>query len=76
MGCRYDNTSEGFVAHAQKAAGILFVVLAVWALTGFGGFWPGWVLLFLGLSLGKHARQVYGRDRADEFEPVPGSGGH
>jgi hypothetical protein len=56
---RYDNTTQGFIAHAQKTAMLFVVVLAVWALSGFGYFWPAWVLLFAGLKLGAHARRVY-----------------
>lgn len=71
MGCgtrRFGNSTEGFVAHAQKMAGLFAICIVIWAATGFGGFWPGWVLLFGGLSLGNHARRVYGGRRDDELD--------
>jgi hypothetical protein len=76
---RYDNTREGFIAHAQKSAVLFAIVLGIWALTGFVGFWPGWVLLFCGLKLGAHARRVYSvgplsdddaDEQADDYEYV------
>jgi hypothetical protein len=67
VGCsKYADTKESFIAHAQKVAGIFMVTLVIWALTGTGVFWPGLVLLGLGLKLGLHARRVYGgRSYAD-----------
>jgi hypothetical protein len=64
-----DESTEAFIAHAQKMAGIFAVCVAIWAVGGFGAFWPGWVLLFGGLSLGRHARRVYGGPRDNEFDP-------
>jgi hypothetical protein len=69
-GCgKYDDSHRGFVKHAQKAAGIVFVCLLVWAVSGFGYFWPVWVVAGLGLALAGHARRVYGGrdDREEEF---------
>lgn len=69
MGCRrYADTQQAFIAHAQKAAGIFFITLVVWALSGAGYFWPGWVLLVMGLKLGNHARRVYGGGRVDDAD--------
>jgi hypothetical protein len=56
---RSDNTRQGFIAHAQKSAVLFAIVLGIWAVTGFMGIWPVWVLLFCGLKLGAHARRVY-----------------
>ncbi len=69
MGCsrQYDDTTEGFLAHAQKTGTIFFISLMIWALAGFGYFWPAWVLLFCGVKLGAHARRVY-------FEPAVARG--
>ncbi|HZQ26940.1 MAG TPA: hypothetical protein VFA94_04490 [Acidimicrobiales bacterium] len=74
-GCRqYGNTHRDFVAHAQRAGGIVLLCMAIWAFTGFGSFWPVWVLLFLGLRLANHARHVYSRSWQEpelDEEPVP-----
>jgi hypothetical protein len=53
-------------------AGIFAVCVAIWAVSGFGTFWPLWVLLFGGLSLGRHARRVYGGRRDDELDRYDG----
>lgn len=72
--CRqYGDSKAEFVAHAQKTATLFFIVVMIWAATGFGAFWPAWVLLFAGLKLGNHARRVYGggsEAAADNAEPV------
>ena len=74
-GCssHYDNTHRGFVQHAQKLGTILAICLVVWALTGFGVFWPMWVALVLGIKLAGHARRVYGRgdNESDEDDSAP-----
>jgi hypothetical protein len=69
---RSGDSKEAFIQHAQKMAGVFVVVLFIWAVTGFGAFWPGWVLLFGGLKLGNHARRVYGggADEPDEVEAL------
>lgn len=69
MGCsaKHDDTTEGFIDHAQRAGMIFFAVVAVWAVAGFGFFWPAIVLLVGGMKLGAHARRVY-------FEPAVARG--
>lgn len=70
MGCnanKYDNSPDGFIAHAQKTGSIFFLSLVIWAVAGFGYFWPAWVLLVCGMKLGVHARRVY-------FEPAVARG--
>ena len=47
----------------------MLICLTIWALSGFGAFWPGWVLLVCGLRLANHARRVFGRGTHDR-EPV------
>jgi len=54
-----------FVARAMRFGCILSVCVFIWLLSGAGYFWPGWVLLFGGLTLGKAAREAYG-PRADD----------
>jgi hypothetical protein len=61
-GCqKYENTHRAFVAHAQRSGMLVLLCVAIWAITGFGTFWPVWVALFLGLRLANHARHVYSR---------------
>ena len=64
---KYDNTTDGFIAHAQRTGAIFFLSLVIWAVAGFGSFWPALVLLVLGMKLGVHARRVY-------FEPAVARG--
>lgn len=52
---------RAFVAHAQRSGTVALLCVAIWMATGFGYFWPGWVLLFLALRLGIFASRVYGR---------------
>jgi hypothetical protein len=57
-----------FVAHAQRAGAIVLLCLLIWAMSGAGYFWPGWVLLGLGFKLGIYARSVYERPVPAEAE--------
>jgi signal transduction histidine kinase len=41
--------------HASVTSGICLLVIAIWALTGSGYFWPIWVILPLSLVLATHA---------------------
>jgi len=54
----------------RRLAGFLipnFVCLAVWAATGAGSFWPGWVLLGTGIGFGSYAiRALLGVDDKHE----------
>jgi signal transduction histidine kinase len=43
------------VAHATITAGISLLLVAIWALTGAGTFWPVWAILSLALLLAAHA---------------------
>jgi len=42
------------------ATGILVVMIAIWALSGGGYFWPIWVVFGLGIALVASAWQAYG----------------
>ncbi len=46
---------RALIAHAGVAAAAGAVVVAVWAATGAGYFWPEWVLFPFALTLGSHA---------------------
>jgi signal transduction histidine kinase len=47
--------SRGFAMHAGVSLVLFVEVVAIWALSGAGYFWPAWVLLGLGVMLGVHA---------------------
>lgn len=50
-----------FVAMAQLSGFAVLVCLVVWAATGAGYFWPGWVILGVVVNIGVAARFLYGR---------------
>jgi hypothetical protein len=68
-----DRNQRSFMWHAQRYGGVVLVCLVVWALSGFGYFWPAWVIVIGGLKLGFHARRAYGRsdDWDDDDIDVP-----
>jgi 4-hydroxybenzoate polyprenyltransferase len=73
---RADSNQRSFMWHAQRYGGAVLICLAIWALSGFGYFWPAWVIVIGGLKLGFHARSVYGSNRyydddLDDLEPPP-----
>jgi len=58
--------SAAFVREAQKAGMIMLVCVAIWLAAGASGFWPGWVIAFLGIRLAVLSRHAFGgfdRDR-------------
>jgi hypothetical protein len=61
-GCHRGDSRADFIGHARFVGLVVGVCLAVWALTGFNGVWPLWVLLFAGMKLGLHARRVFAAD--------------
>ena len=42
-------------AHGTAFAGVNGAMVGIWALTGFGDFWPAWVLVPWGFGFGAHA---------------------
>ena len=53
---------KALLVHAQITGLIGAVLIVVWALAGFGTFWPAWAMFGLALALGAHAIVVH-RDR-------------
>lgn len=47
-----------FRLHLAKFATVMAMLVAIWALTGFGYFWVAWPLLGWGIGLASHGRQV------------------
>jgi len=43
--------------HLRAYVVVNLALIAVWALSGFGPFWPGWVLLWWGVGIALHARR-------------------
>lgn len=50
-----------FVVHARSYAVVNGFLIGVWALTGFGYFWPAWVILGWGLALVFHSMATFSR---------------
>ena len=50
-----------FKAHVVAYCAVNAMLIAIWALTGAGYFWPGWVLLGMGVGLVLHAWNVFFR---------------
>ena len=44
------------------------LLIAIWALSGRGYFWPIWVIVFWGLGLAMHAWTVFGRGGITEAD--------
>src|SRR5262249_10552830 len=49
--------------HATADAGLAFVLIAIWAITSRGYFWPIWAMLALALALAIHAWVTWVRRR-------------
>jgi hypothetical protein len=46
---------RGLVTHAAVFGVFQIAMMAIWALTGIGDFWPGWTILLWGVVLALHA---------------------
>ena len=57
-----------FALHAAVSAVLGLVVTIVWATTGAGTFWPGWVLAALAAALAVHAALRWALDKEDTGE--------
>ncbi|MBA2608198.1 MAG: 2TM domain-containing protein [Actinobacteria bacterium] len=51
-----------FVAHARTYVVVNGFLIGVWALAGFGPFWPAWVILSWGLALVLHSMATFSRN--------------
>lgn len=52
------NIDAGFDEHLRSYLGVMALLVAIWALTGMGYFWPVWPMLGWGLGLFSHAGAV------------------
>ncbi len=65
-----------FQGHARVYVIVNLLLVAIWAVTGAGYFWPIWPILGWGIGVVCHAVGTYvnpGRD-ADELEEPPATG--
>jgi hypothetical protein len=46
---------RGLITHAAVFGVFQIAMIAIWALTGLGEFWPGWTILLWGAALALHA---------------------
>ena len=51
---------RGFRSFALTAVGVIVLMIAIWALSGGGYFWPIWVVFGLGVALVASGWQAYG----------------
>jgi len=60
-----------FQKRAFAAVTGLVIILGIWALTGAGYFWPGWVILFGSVDLIRRAYLTFVNppNEPDELEP-------
>lgn len=55
---------SAFQAHSTTFVIINTMLVAIWAITSFGGyFWPVWPILGWGVAVAFHAWATYGRPR-------------
>jgi hypothetical protein len=50
-----------FASNAVAFAVVSAALVAVWAVTGAGYFWPAWVIVFWGVGILLHAWSAFGR---------------
>ncbi|CAN5300664.1 hypothetical protein BH20ACT9_BH20ACT9_01130 [soil metagenome] len=63
-----EGREDGLAGHVARYLAVMALLVAVWALTGAGYFWPVWPMLGWGIGLLSHA----GRARAGHCFPAPG----
>lgn len=59
---------RGFQANLASFVCVSALLIAIWALSGAGYFWPIWVIGFWGLGLAMHGWTVYGRGGITEAD--------
>jgi len=57
-----------FGSHLLAYVVINVFLIGIWAFTGHGYFWPGWVIAGWGLALVFHARETFWRRPVTDFE--------
>ncbi len=54
-----------FIVHARAYVVVNAFLIAVWAMTGAGTFWPAWVILGWGLAVVLQAMATFARSSND-----------
>ena len=62
---------RGLVTHAAVFGVFQIAMIAIWALTGMGEFWPGWTILLWGVVLALHASLAILRQPITRLRGVP-----
>ena len=62
--------NQAFIDHARSFVLVNLLLVAIWAMTDFGGyFWPMWPIFGWGIGLVAHAMGTFNRSwAADEIE--------
>jgi hypothetical protein len=55
---RRRGAQRAFLGHATTWLAVSLMLVAIWAVTGFGEFWPVWAIGFWGLAVFRHGRAV------------------
>ena len=56
----YERRQQAFMKHVRCFGTMMAICLTIWRLGGAGFFWPVFPMVFGGLKLGNHARDIYG----------------
>ena len=67
---RREAARRGFREHLRTYVMVMVLLVAIWALTGMGYFWPVWPMLGWGIGLWSHAACVPKRGRAARRGPA------
>ena len=69
-GITWRQANRAFIEHARSYVLINLLLVAIWAMTTFGGyFWPMWPMLGWGIALVAHAAATFNRSWAlDELD--------
>jgi signal transduction histidine kinase len=68
-GLRSAQRRHALVLHAIAFGAVNAFLIAIWALTSRGDFWPEWTLIAFGLPLAIHAWTVFVEERPDLVRP-------
>jgi hypothetical protein len=62
------NCKRDFRRQVITYAAVNFFLVVIWAMSGYGHFWPVWVILGWGIGLARHAWCAYGERPITEKE--------
>jgi hypothetical protein len=67
---RREAARRGFREHLRSYVAVMALLVAIWALTGMGYFWPIWPMVGWGIGLWSHAACLPRRRRAAAPDPL------